>query len=300
MHKGQYNEIMASKFSSFLYNEQCAAKHLKIASLALSCDRNPKINRVGIVKIVDNIMQTHPGTELVLLGEMTLGWYKPGGMPEYHRQIAQPVSQETLQVFTSLASRHKIYLCFGISEMDGEKLYNTQVMINPQGEIQAVHRKHNLKPGEKKAGYQPGPLPVTITNIKGIKTAIVICSDLASPRTMRAVIKGHPELILLSLADDRDDERFMAKFNARLYDAWIVTANRYGNEGDTFWNGHLVISDPLGELRLTGQDQEQVLAYELRFADESSILKRIIRSIWVKTPLLLHVLRNWKKARSYL
>ncbi len=291
---------MTSRFKSFLYNEQAATRHLKVASVAMSCDRDPDVNRIKIVNTLDTITQADPGVDLVVFGEMILGWYNPGHMPEYHRRISKPVSQETLQAFVSLAAQHRIHLCFGMSEIDDNRLYNIQVLLTPQGEIQAVHRKWNLKPGEKKANYQPGPVPVTITDIKGVRTAIVICSDTASPRGMWELMRSRPELIILSLADDADDDLFMAKFNARMYDSWIVTANRYGDEDGWFWNGHIVISDPCGELRATGQDQEQFLVHKLGFADEQSWLKRATRNVWVKTPLAFHLLRNWKRAKSYL
>jgi len=291
---------MRSKFKSFLYNEQAATRRLQVASVAMSCDRDPGVNRARIVDTVDALMERHPDTELVIFGEMILGWYNPGKMPEYHRQISQPLSSETLQPFASLAAQHGIYLCFGISELDGESLHNAQVLLNPQGQVQAIHRKWNLKPGEKAAGYQPGSVPVTITDIKGIRSGMVICSDTASPRAMWELMKSRLDLIILSLADDADEERFAAKFNARLYDAWIVTANRYGDENGWFWDGHVVISDPLGELRATGQGRELVLVYELVCAAETSWLKRVIRNVYVKAPVFFHVLRNWRTARAYL
>jgi predicted amidohydrolase len=292
--------MMSSKFKSFLYNEEIATKRLQVAGVALSCDRDPDVNRARIADTVSDIMQAHPDTELVVFGEMILGWYCPGEMPEYHRRISQPISNETLQPFSSLAMQHAIYLCYGISELDGGSMYNTQVLLNPQGQVQAVHRKWNLKPGEKQANYQPGPTSVTITDINGIKTGIVICSDAASPNAMWELMKNRLELIIISLADDSDEGLFMAKFNARMYDAWIVTANRYGDENGCFWNGHLVISDPWGELRATGQGQEQFLVYELGFADQRLWLKRAIRNLWVKAPLAFHILKNWKRAKSYL
>jgi len=292
--------MMTSKLKSFLYNEQAATKRLKVASVAMSCDRDPDTNRTKIANTVDTIAQTHPDIELVIFGEMILGWYNPGDMPEYHRRIAEPISQETLQALVSLAAQHRIHLCFGMSEIDGKTLHNAQVLLDPQGKVQAVHRKWNLKPNEKKANYQPGPVPVTITDIKGVKTGIAICSDAASPRAMWELMKSRLDLIILSLADDSDEDLFMARFNARMYDAWIVTANRYGNEDGCFWNGHMVVSDPCGELRATGQNQEQYLVYELGFADKQSWLKRAIRDAWVKTPLAFHILRNWKRAKSYL
>ncbi|HEY45884.1 MAG TPA: carbon-nitrogen hydrolase family protein [Anaerolineae bacterium] len=291
---------MTSKFKSFLYNEQAAIKRLKVASVAMSCDRDPDANHAKIADTLSSITQTHPDIKLVIFGEMILGWYNPGGMPEYHRRISQPISNDTLQPFSALAVQHAIHLCFGMSEIDGKSLYNTQVLLNPEGQVQAIHRKWNLKSGEKNANYQPGPVPVTITDIKGIKTGIVICSDAASPHAMWKLMKSRLDLIILSLADDIDKGLFIAKFNARMYDAWVVTANRYGDENGSFWNGHMVISDPVGRLRATGQDQEQYLVYEVKCSADSSWPKRVIRNVYVKAPLFFHVLRNWKMIREYL
>jgi predicted amidohydrolase len=287
-------------FKSFLYNEQTATRHLTVVGVAMACDRDPEKNLLKIANTLETITQAHPAVDLVIFGEMILGWYNPGGMPVYHRRISKPLSRETLQPFASLATRHRIHLCFGMSEISDGPLHNTQVLLTPQGEIQAVHRKWNLKPGEVQANYQPGPGPVTITDIKGVKTAIVICSDAASPRGMWELMRHRPDLIILSLADDADEGQFMAKFNARMYDAWIVAANRYGEENGCFWNGHMVISDPCGALRATGQGQEQYLAYELGFADEQPWLTRAIRNMWVKAPLAFHIVRHWRRARSYL
>lgn len=291
---------MTSKLRSFLYNEQAALKRLKVASVAMSCDRDPDVNHARIADTLSAITKAHPDIELVIFGEMILGWYNPGEMPEYHRLISQPISNKTLQPLSALAVQHAIYLCFGMSEIDGKSLHNVQVLLNPQGQVQAIHRKWNLKSGEKNANYQPGPVPVTITDIEGIKTGIVICSDAASPHAMWNLMKSRLDLIILSLADDSDEGLFMAKFNARMYDAWIVTANRYGNENGSFWNGHLVISDPVGALRATGQDQEQYLVYEVKCPADPSWPKRIIRNVYVKAPLFFHVLRNWKMVREYL
>jgi predicted amidohydrolase len=290
---------VVSRFRSFLYDEQAATRRLTIASVAMTCDREPEINRTRIANTVDTIVQAHPGVELVIFGEMILGWYNPGGLPQYHQRIAESIPGETTRALAALALRHKIFLCFGLSELDGDVLHNTQVLLNPRGEIQAVHRKRNLKPGERQANYQPGPLAVTITDINGVRTGIVICSDTASPRTMWALMKSRLDLIILALADDDRDD-FASKFQARMYDAWLVTANRHGQEGKKLWPGLIVVSDPLGELRITEQGQEQYLVCELGFADTQSWLKRAMRIAWVRTPVIWHVLRTWRRARSYL
>jgi hypothetical protein len=60
-------------FGSFLYNEKMAAKCLKVASTAMSCDRDPDVNRTRMVDTVETIIQEHPDVELLLFGEMILG-----------------------------------------------------------------------------------------------------------------------------------------------------------------------------------------------------------------------------------
>ncbi len=288
-----------SAFDTFLYDEKNAIKCLKIAATALRCDRDPDKNRAKMVTTINTILEKHRDIDLVIFGEMILGWYDPYGDPEYHRAISEPIPGKTTRALATLAQKHRIYICFGISELDGENIHNAQVLLNPQGEIQAVHRKSNLKPGESDAGYQPGVDRVTATEIMGIKTGIVICSDTASPRTMWELMRNKFELILHSLADDDQDD-FVTLFQAGLYDAWFIVANRFGQEGEQFWPGLLTVTDPLGKLRSKKLGREQVLVYELRFASQGSRLKQIIRKLWVKTPLVFHILKNLKRARTYL
>ncbi len=288
-----------SGFDAFLYDETKATRRLKIATTAMRCDRNVGDNRARIAATIEAVMQAHPDVELILFGEMILGWYMPGKQSDYHRQISEPIPGETTQMLAGLAQKFGIYICLGISEWDGNRLYNSQALLNPRGEIQAIHHKKNLKPGEIDGEYQPGSARVTATEIKGVKTGIVICSDTASPRTMWALIRGRFDLILHSLADDDRDD-FVTRFQARMYDAWFVTANRFGQEGGQFWPGLITVTDPLGAVRDTKLGQEQVLVYDLRFAEPGSWFKRAIRNIWVKAPLIVHVIKNWKQARSYL
>jgi predicted amidohydrolase len=286
---------MASGLDAFLYDEQGATKHLKLATVALQCDAEPSVNRARVVAMTEAIVDAHPDVELVVFGEVILCWYTPRRR-EYHQRTAEPIPGETTRIMARLAAEHGIYLSFGLSESRDGRLYNAQVLLNPAGEIQAVHRKRYPKSDT----FSRGPVPVTVTEIKGIKTGMLICSDAASPRTMWELMKSRLELIVLSLADDSDEDLFMARFNARMYDAWMVTANRYGDEDGHFWDGHLMVSDPLGRLRVTTNGREQYQVYDLGFASSSSWPKWLLRSAMVKAPVIFHVLRNWKRARSYL
>ena len=287
-----------SETHCWLYNEQKTAKYLKVASMTMQCDPEPDFNRAQMVTAVNEIKAVHPDVKLVVFGEMILCWYIPG-LREYNHRVAEPIPGETTTLLAGLAVKQDIFICFGLLESRAGGMHNTRVLINPQGEIQTVHRKWNLKSQERAADFQPGPRPVTVTDILGVKTGIVICSDAASPGAMRELMKFRLDLILLSLADDHDKGLFMAHFNARMYDAWIITANRYGDENGYFWNGHTVISDPLGALKATSQDKAGYLVHELCFDIRQPVMKRILRNLIVKTPLLFHLLRNWNRIKEY-
>lgn len=287
-----------SKVNSWLYDEENAKKRLKIATTAMQCDRAPAKNRERISSIIKQIMEEHPDIELVVFGEMILGWYDPLGMPEYHHKISETIPGPTTEQLGNISKEYGVFLCCGLSERTENGYHNSQVLIDSRGEIQTIHRKWNLKLAERQIGYIPGQKKVTITEIKGIKIGMVICADLAHPQTMRELAQSDLDLILYSLADDKDEKWFMAKANARMYDAWVVSANRYGNENN-YWNGHTIITDPLGNLREVLVDEEGYLVHTLKFAQDRSIVQKILRTLYVKVPLLVHVMINWRILKSY-
>lgn len=61
-------------------------------------DRDPTINLNKIATTIDMIMKAHPDNELIILGEMILGWYDSYGMVDYHRSIAESIPGETTRI----------------------------------------------------------------------------------------------------------------------------------------------------------------------------------------------------------
>ncbi len=77
------------------------------------------------------------GAQVVLLPEaMDLGWTHPSALT-----LAEPVPEG--KAASLLAKKYGIYICSGLTEKDGEKVYNSAVLIDPRGEIIILHRKIN-------------------------------------------------------------------------------------------------------------------------------------------------------------
>ena len=91
-----------------------------------------------------------------------------------------------------LARELDIYLCIGFTEREGQQLYNTALLIGPDGTTAGKYRKtHGVEPG-----YTPGDrLPVFETRYG--KVGMLICYDRQPPEIARTLAQHGAELILI-------------------------------------------------------------------------------------------------------
>lgn len=78
--------------------------------------------------------------DVILLPEaMDLGWTDPSALTE-----AQPIPEgQTSQLLIRLAKKHGVFICSGLIEKDGDKVYNSAIIVDPSGKIILTHRKIN-------------------------------------------------------------------------------------------------------------------------------------------------------------
>ena len=272
----------------FLYNTSRADRYINVASVTMICEENPEKNLEKMSSFVDDIKKKHPQVELIVFGETIHGWFfNNSKTAEYHHNIAEEITGKTTILMSELALKNNTYICFGINEKEKDQFYNSQVLIDPQGQVTAVHRKYKMS--EK--FFTPGDNLVTIAQIKGVKTGIVICYDVQSKEVNKALRKNNLDLIIHSLADDENPRDFSSGYLARSYDAWMVNANRFGDEGGHYWNGWMSISNPMGEHCVKGKEKEQYLYYKIGFVKQN-IIKRNLRKMYVRTARVFLVIRN--------
>ena len=269
--------------------------NLTLATVAMHCSNIRDENLSRIVSITKEIKQANPAVDLVFMGETLFSWYSPAQHPDIHYHSSETIPGPITARISSLCKDLGIYICFGMVEKYTVQYFNAQVVIDPDGEIIAVHRKWNLKTNT----FTPGKKPFITIKIKGIRISILICADAAHPHTMQQLMKTKPDLILLSLADDKDENFFMSMFNAKLYCRWIATANRFGVEYDHLWNGHIVISNPKGQLIKRNKGCEGWLIQEITEIQNRYPILHLLKNLISRISLFFLILKNWKIARSY-
>lgn len=80
------------------------------------------------------------GAKLAILPEaMDVGWMHPSC-----RDLAEPVpGGEPARRLGEAAARHGIHVCAGLTERDGDRVYNAAILIDPHGKVICKHRKLN-------------------------------------------------------------------------------------------------------------------------------------------------------------
>jgi len=128
--------------------------------------------------------------DLVVLGE-TLTFVDLGKKAE---EVAEPVPGPATDFFGALARRHHLYIVAGLYERDRPLVYNTAVMLGPEGQLAGKYRKVCLPRDEIKAGVCPGSqYPVFDTPFG--KVGMMVCYDGFFPEVARELASRGAEII---------------------------------------------------------------------------------------------------------
>lgn len=98
----------------------------------------PEKNLETALKAIDEAVQM--GAKICVLPEcMDLGWAEVKA-----HTMAQMIPGERTKLLSDKAKEAGVYIACGLTEREGDKLYNTAVLISDEGEILLKHRKIGL------------------------------------------------------------------------------------------------------------------------------------------------------------
>ena len=188
---------------------------------------------------LDSVMRRFPAVQMVIFSELCA--YAAD------KSKAQERGGEVEQLFCEMAEKHQIWLIPGsVYECDGEHLYNSAPVINPQGEIITRYRKmFPFLPYE--TGVQAGS-EFCVFDVPDVgRFGVSICYDKWFPETTRTMALMGAEVILhptMTDTIDRDLELSIARTNAAVNQCYFFDVNGVGDCG----NGRSVIIGPAGDV----------------------------------------------------
>ncbi len=214
-------------------------------------------------KVVD--MMADERADLYVLPELALSGYLFES-PEEARGLAQAPDGEEFGVVARLARERSATVIIGFAELAGERLYNSSLMIGPDGS-RTVYRKVQLFCDEK-THFDPGDRAPAVVESGGVRLGMMICFDWIFPEVARTLALGgadvlcHPANLVLPYCQDAMITRCVEN---RVF---ALTANRVGTEsraGQSFtFTGASQIVTPKGErLARAGIDTEEVIVADI-------------------------------------
>lgn len=257
--KPSYIELSGANLT---YDDSGANKFLNIVTVALECTLEREENVSNIETMIEKIMNEKSETELIVFGETITGWYyKKDNPEEYQRNLAETIPGNTTDRISNLAEKYKIHIIFGISEISDNELYNSQVVIAPEGNIIVVHRKNRLFFLDEESGFT-AVRNSNVINIKGIRTGLMICADIDNLWLTEKYIEEEIDLVIQSNATKDPEYNFSVL--SRRFGSWSVAANRSGSEEDHEYPGMIYIADPAGNIRAGGVGNNWFEFYQIK------------------------------------
>lgn len=210
--------------------------------------------------------------DLVSLPEM---WTALGGRREDRLAQAETLPPRgtnqpggpAYEFLRGVARENRLHVHGGsIAESAGEKLYNTTIVFNPNGDEIARYRKIHLfditAPDgtgfRESATYGSGEEIVTFA-ADGRTVGCAICYDVRFPELFLALRRAGAEVIMLpsafTLLTGKDHWEVLIRARAIETQCWFAaaaTCGRHRDRGDTY--GHSLIADPWGHVVAKASD----------------------------------------------
>lgn len=205
------------------------------------------------------------GSQLIVLPEIwNIGYFN---FDRYEAE-SESLQGETASLIRSKAKELQAYIMGGsFVEKVQNKLYNTSVLINPQGEIAASYRKiHLFGFGSEEARLlSPGSEVVTVQTEIGV-IGLATCYDLRFPELFRKMLDQGAEILLISSAwpyPRLDHWRMLNQVRALENQCYLISANCAGINRGKQYVGHSAIVDPWGVMVAAAGDEEAVISGEV-------------------------------------
>ena len=189
--------------------------------------------------------------DLIVLPELASSGYLFKNLEELKNMSESPTDGHTAKLFIKLAKEKNTSYIVGFAEKDKEHIYNSSMLVNPDGEIYICRKIHLFC--EEKKWFTPGNKGFQIFKAKeGIKVGIMICFDWIFPEAARTLaLKGaqiiaHPSNLVLPWCQQAMITRSIEN---RVFS---ITANRTGTEKNAekelTFSGMSQITSPEGEI----------------------------------------------------
>jgi len=198
-------------------------------------------------------------TDLIIFPELATTGYECGVR---FTDLAQRVPGHATNYMAERAGRFNTHILFGMPEEGKPEsvIYNSAVLLSPEGEVVAKYQKTHLK-GEERLAFRPGYRYSAVETALG-SLGILIGWDMAFPEAARSLALQGAELICVCANWEKPHKKEWRTYNyARALEnsCFVAAANRVGEEYTYAFLGDSMIVGPRGEtyVLMAQEDEEE-------------------------------------------
>jgi predicted amidohydrolase len=257
---------------------------MKVAAIQLSVVEN---DPDATVEKAEKAIRSCPDADLVMLPEI----WRTGFMSfDRYGADAQALDGPLVTRFKALAQEMKVMLHTGsFVEKDGDKFYNTSVLLSSDGQILAIYRKIHL------FGFQsretqiltPGDTPVVVKTPLG-NLGMATCFDLRFPELFRAMVDQGADMFLVCSAwpyPRLPAWIILNRVRALENQCHLICANSCGMNNGSQFVGHSMVVDPWGTI-LAGAGDEEAIVQTVINPDKTDAARKTFPGLAGRKPFL--------------
>lgn len=204
----------------------------------------------NLVKMSETIstIASQQRVDLIVFPELITSGYELGLR---FTELAQRVPGPTINLLSQRANEYGVYIAFGMvtKERVESVLYNSAILVGPDGELLEAYNKIHLR-GEERMAFREGfKLPIVPTEIGNI--GLMIGYDLAFPEVARSlVLDGADILCVMANWEAAQIDEWKTYLRARAYEnsVFMAGANRIGEDVTLSFGGESMIVGPRGQI----------------------------------------------------
>ncbi|WP_409273851.1 nitrilase family protein [Pseudomonas sp. KCJK9111] len=211
------------------------------------------------------------GANIIVLPELASTGYTFNSRAEAYAHAETLRDGSSVAAWAEVARDYNVYVVAGFVEQEGMKLYNSAVLLGPDG-LLGHYRKTHLW-NQEKLWFTPGDLGLPVFETPLGRIGLLICWDIWFPEVPRVMAAQGVDLICslnnwvwtpppLFDASDRCMANYLTMTAAHVNNIYIAAANRVGSErGGRFLGCSMIVGThgwPIGEV---ASPEEQTILY---------------------------------------
>lgn len=261
----------------------------RVALVQLAADRDVAANLDRACSLVARAGEMQP--DLIALPELFLYRGPAAGFRDSAADVPGPVTERFAELARSLGA----WLLLGsVAERsaDPDRPYNTSVLLDPAGQVEARYRKRHLfdvsidgGPSDRESARTTPGVDTVVAPIRGaageaeVRLGLTVCYDLRFPELYRELTLAGATVLAVPAnfteATGRDHWEVLLRARAIENGAFVIAPAQCGAGGGIPAHGRSMIVDPWGTVIAQAPDGPGVVVADLELDRVAAVRRQI-------------------------